>query len=105
MSEESAPQPLTLTEQIEANVMPATWQLLKPHAERGGLFLVEKAVPLVDAATAVAEDNTQQVGQWFEAGSLRRPSDAEIVHWEEHSGAFVAIIVQPYVLATAITDE
>lgn len=104
-----------LGEQLDANtseqappereIMPATWALLAPHAQRNALFLVMDPANLEEAAEALAADNKATVGKWIESGTLRRPASAELKHWETSPVAFTAVIVQPFVLAKPISLE
>lgn len=93
-SEESPP---------EREVMPATWALLSPHAQRNALFLVMDPASLDEAADALAADDKAKVAKWVENGVLRRPAAAELKHWESAPIAFTAVIVQPFVLAKPIS--
>lgn len=90
---------------VEREVMPATWALLAPHAQRNALFLVMDPASLEDAADALAADDKEKVAKWVESGALRRPAAAELKHWESSPIAFTAIIVQPFVLAKPISLE
>ena len=90
---------------VEREVMPATWALLAPHAQRNALFLVMDPASLEDAADALAADDKTKVAKWVESGALRRPAAAELKHWESSPVAFTAIIVQPFVLAKPIALE
>jgi len=77
------------------------WRSLGPHREREALFLVEDGLDLLDAAVAVAGDDTASVAAWLAVGRLRRPTDDEIAAWTEAPDTtFEFLIVQPFVLAT-----
>ena len=90
---------------IEREVMPATWALLAPHAQRNALFLVMDPASLDEAADALAADDKAKVAKWVEGGVLRRPAAAELKHWESSPIAFTAVIVQPFVVAKPISLE
>lgn len=75
------------------------WRDLRPHAARGALFLVSQ-LDLVEAATAVAEDDTTAVQKWLSEGKLARPTADQHQAWEaEPDRPFDYLIVQPFVLA------
>lgn len=95
-SEEAAP---------EREIMPATWALLSPHAQRNALFVVMDPLSLDEAADALAADDKTKVAKWVESGTLRRPAAAELKHWDSAPIAFTAVIVQPFVLAKPIPLE
>ena len=93
---------MDVREKIAAEVLPATWSSLVPHARRNALFIVDAATDLVDAGVAVATDDQEKVSQWIRESTLRRPSAAEIASWDAHPVAFLAVIVQPFVLCRPI---
>lgn len=75
---------------------------MKAHARSGSLIIVESRVALLDAAVAVADDQTAQVSAWITDGLLHRnyPAvDAEI------DTLFNFVVVAPYVLAQPISLE
>ena len=81
------------------------WKPLGPHAKRGGLVLVDARLDLVEVAVAVANDDSQRVRQWMEAGQLLKPTEDQIAAWQEETEErFTVLIVQPYVLAQRDTS-
>jgi hypothetical protein len=76
------------------------WSWLRPHAERGVLFLVAGELDLLEVALAVAVDRSELVAGWLESGSLSRPADEQVADWEENGGLFSGVIVKPYVFVT-----
>ncbi len=81
----------------------ADWRSLAPHHARGALFLVHNELDPLDAAEAVARDDTARVAEWLASGRLRKPSDDEAKAWGEAQGtAFEFLIVQPFVVARAV---
>lgn len=94
-----------LRDKLARELMATEWRMLAMHYRRDALFMVRRSVSLLDAAVAVAEDRTEEVRGWLEAGSLARPSPEEIEAWEAESGTkFVSAVVQPYVLAQRVED-
>lgn len=76
------------------------WEPLAPHANRGGLVLVDPRLDLVEVAVAVAQDEAAVVRGWMEAQQLRKPTEEQIEAWgSETEERFTIVIVQPYVLA------
>ena len=74
--------------------------MLAMHQKRDAVFILKPAVNLLDAAVAVAEDNTADVKRWLEAGDMYRPTSAQITAWSKEDGVqFDSVIVQPFVLA------
>lgn len=76
------------------------WRSLGPHHERQCLFIVAGGVDLLDAAVAVAEDDSAAVAAWLAQGALARPTDDEAAAWAEAPDTrFEFLIAQPFVLA------
>jgi hypothetical protein len=79
------------------------WRSLGPHHEREALFLVTGEVDLVDAAVAIAEDDSAAIAAWLAQGALARPTDDEIAAWSDAPDArFEFLIVQPFVVAARV---
>ena len=98
-----APSGETVRERLEGERAATDWRSLKPHHERGALFLVSGGVELLDAAVAIAEDDSAAVAGWLAQGALARPTDDEADRWtEEPDATFEFLIVQPYVVAVRV---
>ena len=74
-------------------VLVATREDLRPHAERGGLILVDPALDLALVSHAVSSDLSASVEAWVSMGQLTRPLFEELPQ-----SAYRMIIVQPFVL-------
>lgn len=96
---------ITLREKLEATLGPVFHSDLVAHLRRSAVFLVGPELALVDAALAVAVDDTASVAQFLASGALRRPTDDEQRVWAESPGrTWIAIVVQPFVLIADPTD-
>lgn len=85
---------------LESQLGPVQWRDLQAHVLREAVFLVHPSLDLLTCAVAVADDDTDAVGAWIEAGKLTRPSLQQLKTWEhEPDKAFLAVPVQPYALA------
>ena len=89
-----------LREKLTSEVDRVSWRPLVPHHQRGHLWLLE-GLGLVTVGMAVARDRLGEVSGWIQGGQLRRPTDEEVVAWEDDPVAqhFDFLIVQPFVLA------
>jgi len=95
----------TLEDKLRSEVQETSWDALVKHAERGGLILVSPQLDLVVAALAVAEDRSEDITTFLEAGLLIRPSEATVASLDaEGNPKFSFVIVQPFVLASRIDD-
>lgn len=78
---------------------PVTFDVLAPHLERDAVVIVAPQLELVDAAVAVAQDDTDKVSAWIADGTFRKPSAAERARWKDQMGReWMSVIVQPFVL-------
>ena len=85
----------SLHDKFNAELSVASWSALAPHAERGGLFWVDRQLDLVEVAVSFALDDARSVQAWHEAqlllpAALKPPQDFAAFHF---------LIVQPFVLA------
>lgn len=94
-----------LRSKLATELLPATWASLRPHFQRDSLFVVDARVPLLDAATAIAEDRKALVAGWVESGALARPTREQAATWEKLEGAaFLSVVVQPFVFVQRLDD-
>ncbi len=87
-------------EVLGGTVDDAEWEALRPHAERGALILVSPELDLADVGAKFADDETEAVQGWLEAGKIARPTEEQLKEWDQRpSRPFRFLIVRPYVLA------
>ncbi len=87
------------TEPLESTLGHAEWSILRPHSQRGALFVVSPPLSVLEAARAVAQDDTARVSKWLSSGRLARPSLEQLQAWDATpSRTFESIVVAPYVL-------
>jgi hypothetical protein len=93
-------------EKLAAEIDLAEWRWLLPHLKRGALIAVAPGLDLVEAAAAVAADDTATVAGWIAAGQLSKPSREQIEAWNADPTRQVAmLIVQPWVLIQETTAK
>jgi hypothetical protein len=88
----------SLTEKLKNEIGTANWPLLKPHAERGVLLIINPPLDLLEVAVQVAEDRTEQIRMWLDNSKISRPTSAQLKEWEMGKNIFTCIIVHPFVL-------
>lgn len=94
----------TLRERLEEEILEDTpWDALRLHAEKG-VVLVVGDIELLDAAEALATDDTKQVSAWLNNAQLRRLETSDQEQYEEQKPTFHAIIVRPWVLVQRILN-
>jgi hypothetical protein len=91
--------------QLIKDLAPMDWETLIPHAKRDAVIVVDGALDLVEVGVAIAEDNAAIVQNWLSELLLHKPSQEELNGWNaEPEKQFNTLIVQPFVLITAIAD-
>ena len=91
---------LPLREKLSQEIATADWSLLAPHAKSEKLIVVDPAIVLLDAAVAVAENNSIQITSWIEDGQLTKLSPDEQAEMENEKAVFFEfVIVAPFILA------
>ena len=79
------------------------WPFLAVHARSGHLILVHQEINLLDAAVAIANNDTATVGPWVDSDRLTKPSEEEQNAYGETPGRyFQFVVVAPFVLAQEI---
>lgn len=80
-------------------ILPGFWHDLKPHAERGAVFVVSQDLELMEVAMAVRDDVVDKVQGWLASGALARPSTEKLAALDANPTIEMSfVIVQPYVL-------
>lgn len=96
-------EPSELRRELENAKDQAEWAWLARHAERDGVIRVSPGVDLVDIALAIARDDASTVAAWIAAGTIGKPTRAELDAWNARPDRkFLSLVVQPYVLVQEI---
>jgi len=86
-------------EDLALTIDETEWSWLRAHLERGGLILVDDSLDLAEAASRLLQTTLEVIEQWVSEGKLGKPSEAQILHWnEQRQKKFAMLIVSPYVL-------
>ena len=95
--------PQALRDRLASEIVQVGFGDLRPHARRGGLFVVHGAIDLVTVGVAVVGDDAKSVQTWISAGRLSRPTPAQLAAWEaDETARFDSLIAQPFVLVRPI---
>ncbi|PZO22069.1 MAG: DUF2288 domain-containing protein [Leptolyngbya foveolarum] len=87
-----------LRAELEKMVGPVQWEVLKPHAGRDAVVVVNAQLDLVEVAEAIASDSTQAVSRWINEQLIVKPTAEQLADWNRENKQFMSLIVQPYVL-------
>ena len=86
-------------EELAAEVDQARWDWLKPHCERGVLFLVDELLELSEVGARIAADDSAAVQAWLASKLLAKPTPEQIDCWDRQSDRrFSMLVVRPFVL-------
>ncbi len=97
--------PVTRTK-IAGEVGTGDWALLAPHAERDALIIIDAQLDLVDAALAIAHDDSAQVQEWITSALVRKPGGEDLTRFnEEPKSYFQFVVIHPFVVAVEIDLE
>lgn len=89
----------TLAQRLQEEIGEVTWHWLRPHQQRGALFVVAAGLELAAVGAAVAADRAELVRAWLAGGELARPSAEQLARWEDDpTRSLRMLIVQPFVL-------
>ncbi len=90
---------------FERDLAKVCWRELRVHLQRDAIVTVDPDLDLITAATAVAEDDREQVAGWIADQLLGKPTAFQLQQWEETlDREFFMLIVQPYILIQEATD-
>ncbi len=91
--------------QLIKDLAPMDWETLIPHVKRDAVIVVDEALDLVEVGMAIAEDNAHLVQNWLSELLLHKPFQDELSSWNSQpKKQFKTLIVQPFVLITAIAE-
>lgn len=94
MSDDSS----TLYAKLLGETAAITWQELQPFFARGALLRVASNADLVEAALAVAQDDSAKVSAWLAGGQLNKLEAGQAQDWLERDPTLWAVVVRPWVL-------
>lgn len=98
--------PGALRERLQSEIGPCLASDLQAHVKRGAVVVVDRELPLLEVALAVALDNTAEVQGWISQGRLKTPSIEQIALLEKAPELpFLSVIVRPYVLVQELGRE
>ena len=89
-----------LSDKLKSEVQIANWDMLMLHHKRGGLFMVEGEINLVEVGVALASDQVDLIKNWQVSGNFKAPNEKEISIWSKTPSKDLAefLIIQPYVI-------
>lgn len=84
---------------FERDLATVCWRELRVHLQRDAIVTVDRDLDMVTTATAVADDDMEQVAEWIDDQLLGKPTAYQLQQWEaDLDRKFKMLIVQPYIL-------
>ncbi len=78
------------------------WSELQTHFAAGNLVVVSHEIDLIHAAKCIADDDTQTIQQWMEAGAIAPASDSQAIEWEKSNEELWAVVIKPWILVQEV---
>lgn len=75
-----------------------SWQELVRHFARGVVISVSEGLDLIEVADCMARDDTEQLKQWLDQGTVLRASDDNARDWTSREPDFWCVVTAPWVL-------
>jgi len=92
-----------MMERFREELAEVCWRDLREHVQRDTIITLAPELDLVEAAIAVARDDSERIGEWIDSGRLGKPSVEQIRAWEKQMDKpFRMLIVQPYILVQTV---
>ncbi|MCB0412695.1 MAG: DUF2288 family protein [Bdellovibrionales bacterium] len=96
---------MSLIAQLKKEINKADWEMLKPHADRDAIIVVDQELELADVAAAVVKDDSDTVKNWMDLKKVGKPLAEQLTEWGNNPNkSFIFIIVQPYVLVQEMAN-
>lgn len=90
---------LPLPARLNLETARITWKELGFFFARGRILQVATELDLIEVATALANDNANQVSSWLNAQQVRILPDAIAKEWATDDNNLWAVVVAPWVVA------
>lgn len=97
------PDSLDLAEKLNLETGRISWSELQRHFARDVVLVVAGELDLIEVATKLSEDDTQQFEAWLKNKQIWRAQDEDARQWHEANTDFWSVVVAPWVLVQAIT--
>ncbi|HPE58802.1 MAG TPA: DUF2288 domain-containing protein [Thiolinea sp.] len=89
---------LSLRDKLNLETAPVSWHELALFFARGQIIEVSSELDLIEAATALTEDNTTLFSCWIESSRIQHLPDETARAWAQDDSGLWAIVVAPWVL-------
>lgn len=91
---------------LHSEIDETDWSMLRPHYDRGAVFIISESLDLAEVGEALATDKVDAVKAWQTSKSLG-PLDEEIANKfdkDPHTKIARFLIIQPYVIIQLLPD-
>ena len=83
---------------IVAETAKINWKELETFFAQGKLILVDPTLDLIEVAYSITTDDSKQVEQWMQAGTLSRNFTEKAIELEKHNKECWSVVIKPWVL-------
>jgi hypothetical protein len=94
-----------LEQHINLETAQIHWRELQRFFASGNAIAVDPELDLTHVAAQIAADNAAQLKQWMDAGLVDAVNDAQALQWYEADALVWAVVIKPWVLVQAITEQ
>ncbi len=85
-------------EQLHQETARISWPELERHFARGVVIQVGAKMDLVEAATAFANDDKNQVDGWLKKGNIEKLQNQTAIIWSQGDPDLWAVVIAPWIL-------
>ncbi len=94
-----------LRDKLNGETAKLQWNELERHFASGAVVKVAAAMDLVEAAVAMARDDTQTIKMAMDAGRIARASAEDAEQWARNDQTLWAVVVAPWVLVQEVREH
>lgn len=91
-------EPSTLYAKLLGETAQIEWKALERFWAKGDLIWVEPTLDLIEVAQAMAENRTETVASWRNAGTVGPVSTEQAIDLQSRNPEIWAVVVQPFIL-------
>ncbi len=78
------------------------WMALLPHFARGQVVRVAPGLDLLEAAAALARDDSERVRRWMDEGWMGPVDEDRARQWQQPEREVWAVVVAPWVVVQEV---
>ena len=80
------------------------WQELERFFAKGVVVYIKPGLDLVEVASAIAQDQKNEITKLLASGQVSKPSIEQVEVWHRDDQVFWAVVVSPWILIQEFTN-